>query len=272
MSRMIPFYKYHGAGNDFIVLDHRRFAWLEPEDQETIAFMCDRRFGIGADGVIFLEKSREGSDFYMRYFNADGREGSMCGNGGRCIVSFAQDLGIVQEKTRFMAIDGLHEAKIPKKGWVELQMKNVQEVTAQKGGFFLDTGSPHQVNFIHELASYDVELHGRKLRQDPIYAPGGTNVNFVEIQGEDLAIRTYERGVEAETLACGTGVTAAALAFAKKRMLVEGHYETKVKAKGGELSVLYNLADNQFTDVWLCGPTQFVFKGSIQLAEKQTRD
>ncbi|MCB0640058.1 MAG: diaminopimelate epimerase [Phaeodactylibacter sp.] len=259
----IPFFKYHGAGNDFILLDQRTQTFIRPDDREQIAGLCHRRFGIGADGLIFLETGVEGADFYMRYFNADGGEGSMCGNGGRCTVTFAHDLGLIDQETRFLAVDGWHEARVTRPNWVELQMTNVGEIGILNDGYFLNTGSPHQVNFVEGLDDYEVFAEGRRIRWLPDYAPGGTNVNFIEKAEQGLCIRTFERGVEEETLACGTGITAAALAYSEMQQQGPGTYELPVKALGGQLSVRYTKTIQGFEDIWLCGPTAFVFKGTV---------
>lgn len=260
---LLPFYKYHGAGNDFILLDQRDQELLDPADQPKIEFLCHRHFGIGADGLIFLEAPRTlGADFYMRYMNADGREGSMCGNGARCIVAFAYHLGIIDKGTRFEAIDGWHEAHTDQGDWVELKMADVLMPEVLPDGYFLDTGSPHHVTFVEGLKEVDVFREGKAIRYDERYRGVGTNVNFVEVLGGQLHIRTYERGVENETLACGTGVTAAALVYSSRAEAPQKG-EVAVKALGGDLRVRYERGAAGFTDVWLCGPAQKVFEGAI---------
>lgn len=269
----MQFWKYQGAGNDFILVDQRQQRWLDRADTERIAFLCNRHFGIGADGLILLHEHPD-FDFEMTYFNADGRESSMCGNGGRCIVAFARQVGIERERYRFLAIDGPHEAILPnwpdQPAWVELQMRHVPaiEYLAPRHdpatAFLLDTGSPHYVRFVSALDDLDLVQEGRAVRYSEPFRAVGVNVNLVEETPEYLRIRTYERGVEDETLACGTGVTAAALAQHARRQGAAGPQEVPVQAKGGRLSVRFVAhADGSFTDIWLCGPAMRVFSGEI---------
>jgi len=213
VGQKIKFSKYQGAGNDFVLVDNRS-GFFDGNDTVLVKKMCDRRFGIGADGLMLLEGA-ENADFRMRYFNADGREGSMCGNGGRCIVAFARDLGIVAEKAAFLAVDGAHEAAIVS-GQVDLGMVDVREVAREDDGDFylLDTGSPHLVREVTGLRDVDMATEGHRIRNSPRFRKAGVNVNFVEREGDGYFLRTYERGVEGETLACGTGATAAAMVFA----------------------------------------------------------
>lgn len=263
----MKFWKYQGAGNDFVMVDQRSHQWLQRGDTQRIAFLCDRRFGIGGDGLILLQNHAE-YDFEMVYFNSDGRESTMCGNGGRCIAAFARHLGIVQDRCRFWAIDGLHEALIEESGpnecRVELKMTEVREVRQHGDAFVLNTGSPHYVRFVKDLAGLDIVSEGRRVRYGEPWKQDGINVNFVEETPAGLQIRTYERGVEDETLACGTGVTAAAIAAWLHQNQQEKHMDLPVKALGGELSVRYN-ADGlgAFSDIWLCGPAARVFEGEI---------
>ena len=257
---LIPFHKYHGAGNDFILIDNRQTAWLTRADTDRIAHLCDRHFGIGADGLLLLQDHPD-LDFEMVYFNSDGRESTMCGNGGRCIVAFAHALGIVGAECRFLAVDGPHAARLLREGWVELQMGEVREVEKNTGFYFLDTGSPHYVRFVDDLEAVDVVEEGRAVRYSDRFRPAGTNVNFVQGTETGLRIATYERGVEDETLACGTGVTAAAIAYYLHRPWLAGR-EIEVAAKGGRLQVRFEpQPDESFTDVWLCGPAVKVFEG-----------
>lgn len=253
------FYKYQGAGNDFILFDHLQGSVLLDTSVENIALLCDRRFGIGADGLMLLEPHPE-HDFYMRYYNADGRLSSMCGNGGRCIAAFAKHLGYVGKETHFLAVDGPHRAKITSENWVELEMLDVTTVDQVLGGYFLDTGSPHFVQWQEDLQGINVELEGRNLRNNDQFAPGGSNINFVCGGMNQLNIATYERGVEAETLACGTGVTAAAI-VAVVRSGKTGEFTIPVQAKGGELAVKLAFDGTSFHDIWLCGPAHYVFNG-----------
>lgn len=262
--KSIPFFKYQGAGNDFILIDQRSSAYLQPGDEAIIRQLCDRRFGIGADGLMLLEPAPD-YDFRMVYFNADGREGSMCGNGGRCIVAFARHLGITGEQCRFLAIDGPHEARLTAPDYVELQMQDVDRVDSADDHYVLDTGSPHYISFRDRLEDVSVVEEGRRIRYSPEFAEQGINVNFVSPLGPDeLAIATYERGVEDETLACGTGVTAAALAYFFKNKKT-GAQVLKVRAKGGNLEVRFSYGPNGFRDIWLCGPAKQVFSGKIKI-------
>lgn len=266
----MKFWKYQGAGNDFIMVDQRQKQWLIRADTDTIARLCDRRFGIGADGLILLQNS-PGYDFEMVYFNADGRESSMCGNGGRCIAAFAQHLGIISGYGRFLAIDGEHEAKIirsigAKGKWVELKMIEVRNVVQDGNTFVLNTGSPHYVRFESRIDDKNMVHEGRAIRYSERFAANGINVNLVSLHGDGLHIRTYERGVEDETLACGTGVTAAAIASSLYRHQNEEDAEVAVKAAGGDLSVRFKRqSDGIFSDIWLCGPAQEVFEGEIDI-------
>ncbi len=228
----IAFNKYEGAGNDFIIIDNRN-GKFSPDDSELINRLCDRRFGIGADGLILIS-GHDKADFEMKYFNSDGKIGSMCGNGGRCTAHFAHKYNIAGNKQKFMAFDGIHEAEVMK-DIVHLQMADVNEYKIIDGSYFLNTGSPHYVVFTSNIDKMDVNEEGKKLRWSPKFAPGGTNVNFVEVHDNELYIRTFERGVEEETWACGTGVTASAIAS-----VLAGHFDTgsvKVRAKGGNLKV-----------------------------------
>ena len=265
MSQTINFYKYQGAGNDFILLDHRNALPEVLEEVETIAYLCDRRFGIGADGLIRLTQQDDAYDFEMHYYNADGRLGSMCGNGGRCVVAFAHDLGMIKESATFLAVDGPHQAKVTQANWVELGMNDVQEIRKGDDYYFLDTGSPHHVSFVEQLDQYEVFEKGKAIRYGEPYGQEGTNVNFVQAVPHGLAVRTYERGVEDETLACGTGVTAAAMAYAFQNQLT-GAQSIPIQAQGGQLEIRFDrVSDAHFRDVWLCGPAKFVFKGTIEL-------
>lgn len=246
------FYKYQGTGNDFIMIDDRS-AIFPIEDKELIASMCHRRFGIGADGLILLRES-EVSDFEMVYFNADGAQSSMCGNGGRCIVAFAAYLKVVQDTCTFIAIDGLHEGLINGQQ-VSIKMKDVQQVSTDGDAKVLDTGSPHFVMQVESVDGLDVKKQGSAVRYNAIYSDKGINVNFVEKQGSLLKVATYERGVEDETYSCGTGVVAAAIALGSG----EGQ---SIMTKGGMLEVKYAKTDGQFHDVWLTGPAVQVFSGN----------
>jgi len=255
----LHFYKYHGTGNDFILIDNRT-AFFEINNQKLIANLCDRHFGIGADGLILLENSKD-YDFNMRYYNSDGNESSMCGNGGRCVVAFAKKLGVIENKTTFTAIDGLHAATISGV-LVALQMKNIEEITIFESHTFLDTGSPHHVTLVDDVAEYEVVNNGRKVRNGAPYFEKGTNVNFVEqINTNTFKVRTYERGVEDETLSCGTGVTAVAIAMYENSKTKEENI--KLETQGGLLEVSFTKEENHYTNVFLKGPTKLVFEGDI---------
>ena len=259
----ITFYKYQGTGNDFIILDNRKNEY-DNITSKQVKHICDRRFGIGSDGLMLLNL-KDGYDFEMIYYNADGNLSSMCGNGGRCLVRFAHYLGIHKFTYKFLAIDGDHEAELETNNTIRLKMKDVDTVEEHSTHVILNTGSPHYVKFVTDLVNVDVEETGRNIRNSNHFAPYGINVNFVESTGEDgIFVRTYERGVEDETLSCGTGVTASALMSAHNE---RGFNRVEVKTPGGRLSVEFNkVADKQFTDIWLCGPATFVFKGEIETA------
>ncbi len=255
----IPFYKYQGTGNDFILIDNRQTVWSK-KDAKLVKSLCDRRFGIGADGLIFLEND-DLSAFKMVYFNADGNEGSMCGNGGRCTVAFAKYLGIITDKATFTAVDGLHEATIDGNR-VSLQMQDVSEIRIKPNSIFLDTGSPHHVQLVKELGDFDVYKEGKKLRYG-LYGKSGSNINFVEqLDNAIFSVRTYERGVEDETLSCGTGVTAVALAMHKTGKTKAN--AVTVKTQGGDLNVEFEQDGGGYTNIYLIGPTEKVFKGEIE--------
>ena len=259
---MIEIFKYQGTGNDFVVLDNRDGKYNSLTEQQ-IHFLCDRRFGIGADGLMLLQ-IKDGYDFEMKYFNADGKEGSMCGNGGRCIVQFAKDLKLVNHKTIFIASDGPHEAVIADSGIIELKMINVSGIEKRGTVSILNTGSPHYIQPVTELAQTDVEKQGKAIRYNDEFKNEGINVNFIQSMKDGLHIRTYERGVEAETLSCGTGATAAALSVAQNTNEAQ---KIDIQTQGGLLQVKFKkISENHFEDIWLCGPAKFVFKGTINLS------
>jgi diaminopimelate epimerase len=260
---MSHFYKYQGAGNDFVLIDNRS-SDFEYKDNNVVLQLCDRRFGVGGDGLMLLQ-SHPDYDFEMLYFNADGNLGSMCGNGGRCIVAFAKHLGIIDTETNFLAVDGPHYAKISASGnWVELQMIDVQDISKDGNAYILNTGSPHYVDQVTGLAEMDVFANGKAIRNNATYLKEGINVNFVEDKGDHLFVRTFERGVEDETFACGTGVTAVALAIAKDKVQT-GNIKTPVKVLGGNLSIEFNYDGYSFTNIFLCGPAELVFEGDIKI-------
>ncbi len=262
----IPFTKYHGAGNDFILIDDREGVWGDRMNESWIAHVCHRRFGIGADGLILLQKSNDGADFFMKYYNSDGRQSTFCGNGGRCIVSFAAHLGIHHGNCKFLGTDGWHKGSIDEKGIVYLSMTDVNEITSlDSHTFTLYTGSPHYVTFVDDVESIDVQNEGRAIRNSALFETEGINVNFAQIIGpSEIRIRTYERGVEDETMACGTGVVASAIAYTFHS---GNKFERcSVVTQGGALNVEFKRdGKNNFTDVRLIGPAVEVFRGEVSL-------
>lgn len=257
------FFKYQGAGNDFIILDNRSLNF-DHSKPELIAKLCDRRFGIGGDGLMLLQNTLD-HDFEMVYYNADGNPSSMCGNGGRCIVAFAKFLNIIQTETNFLAVDGSHYAKITEEGnWVSLQMIDVNVIQNDGENYVLNTGSPHYIKLDQDIANKDVFREGREIRYNKTYQELGINVNFVEDKEDYLFVRTYERGVENETYACGTGATAAALAIAKHKNLL-GTISLPVKVLGGNLNIRFNYDGEKYDQIFLEGPAVKVFEGDIIL-------
>lgn len=258
----ISFYKYQGTGNDFIILDNRQGKY-SALTQDQIKTLCTRQFGVGADGLMLFQK-QEGYDFEMIYFNADGRRGTLCGNGSRCIVKFAADQGMLKMTYRFLASDGPHEAEITTGGKIRIRMNDVRSESQATSYAVLNTGSPHYVKFARDVMQLDVVEQGREIRYSKKYTDQGINVNFVEqIDDGTIYVRTYERGVEDETLSCGTGVTAAALVSAHN---LRGFNNVQVQTKGGKLSVEFNkLSDTEYENIWLTGSAKFVFKGEIDL-------
>jgi len=255
----VNFYKYQGTGNDFVMIDNRDGSF-DGSHLDLVRRLCDRKFGIGADGLIAIQPHPD-YDFEMVYFNADGSQ-SMCGNGARCAVAFSAFLGITEGKTNFLAIDGPHDAVLSG-SQVELLMGDVKGIEQRSGDFFVNTGSPHHVRFIEEADGYPVFEEGRSVRYDAGYAPAGTNVNFVQpLADDEVFVRTYERGVENETLSCGTGVTAAAIVHGAKR----NQNSVKINTLGGELSVRFHSnPDGSFREIWLIGPAVQVFAGKINI-------
>ncbi|HAV55969.1 MAG TPA: diaminopimelate epimerase [Aequorivita sp.] len=253
------FYKYQGTGNDFVIIDNRD-EFFPKENTALVAQICDRRFGVGADGLLLLEKHPT-ADFKMVYYNSDGNLSTMCGNGGRCIVHFAKFLGIISEKTNFEAVDGMHEARVDK-DWVSLKMNDVEKINVAENFTFLNTGSPHHVEMVSGLENFDVFTKGRNIRNE-IYGKEGSNVNFVEqIAPAIFSVRTYERGVEDETLSCGTGVTAVAIAMFETGKSSEN--KVLLKTPGGNLQVRFERTDWGYRNVYLEGPATQVFKGIWQ--------
>ncbi len=254
----VNFYKYQGTGNDFIILDNRAKTFPKT-NPALISNLCHRNFGIGADGLILLENN-EITDFTMVYFNADGKESTMCGNGGRCIVAFAHLLGIFKNETTFTAIDGLHHATI-KDNIVSLHMIDVDTIQIKENYVFMNTGSPHHVEMVNDVETYDVYANGNRIR-NKTYGEKGANVNFTEqVNQNTFKVRTYERGVEDETLACGTGVTAVAIAMHKTKKTKQTHIVLPVQ--GGELAVSFTCENGHYQNIYLTGSATFVFKGNI---------
>jgi diaminopimelate epimerase len=257
----INFSKYHGAGNDFIIVDNRNN--LFPKNTNVIKQLCNRNFGIGADGLMLLESSSD-SDFYMRYYNSDGKESTMCGNGGRCITLFAKQIGLIDIQTNFTGIDGGHIAQVVSTNIINLKMNDVNGIEIGDNYYFMNTGSPHFVRFVNDLQNIDIAAQGRLIRNNFNLQNGGTNVNFADISNGVLQIRTYERGVESETLACGTGSVASAIAYYLHTKSYQEEYE--VHTQGGVLQVRFtNTNDKHFKNIWLKGPAIHVFDGHINL-------
>ena len=258
----LEFYKYQGTGNDFVMIDNRS-DFFPKENVQLVARLCDRRYGIGADGLILLENDKA-TDFKMVYYNSDGNLSSMCGNGGRCLVAFAKYLNVINDNCTFIATDGLHHASIATDGIVSLQMIDVSNIKMEADYTFMNTGSPHHVQMVDDLIHYNVKENGAALRYGSLYGKEGSNINFVKKINEDtFALRTYERGVEDETLACGTGATAVAIA-----MNATGQTNAssiKLNVEGGKLAVSFDKNGDLFTNVFLIGPAEFVFQGVIEV-------
>lgn len=255
----LQFSKYQGAGNDFVLFDNRN-GTLDNLSIEQIKFICDRRFGIGADGLIKINLSNV-APFEVDYYNSDGSK-SFCGNGARCAVRFSSDLGLITNEAEFLAIDGVHKARVFADS-IELEMNDVTKIDMNGSDFVLNTGSPHYIQFVEKLEELNIVDLGKKIRYNAIYKSEGINVNFIEeLASNEIAIRTYERGVEDETLACGTGITAAAIAYSLKHEL-SGEIEIAVKARGGNLNVRFTSEKQSFTNVVLIGPAEHVFDGKI---------
>ncbi len=259
--QIIDFYKYQGTGNDFVMIDDRE-ELFDLEDHTLISHLCHRKFGIGADGLILIRNHKE-AGFEMVYYNADGHLASLCGNGSRCAVKFANQLGAVANKCSFMTSEGILQARIEGK-LVHIKMPDVKSVETYPDHYFLNTGSPHHICYVNNIEKYDVFQEGRKIRQGAPYFETGSNVNFVQsLDNSAIFVRTYERGVEDETLSCGTGVTAAAL--------VEGikgaSSPVNVKTLGGNLQISFKkMDDGSFTDIYLIGPAVNVFQGKFSVS------
>jgi diaminopimelate epimerase len=258
----LSFYKYQGTGNDFVMVDNFQ-DFFSKNNTKLIELLCDRRFGIGADGLILLETDKN-SDFKMVYYNSDGNESSMCGNGGRCLVAFAKQLGVISNHTTFSATDGIHHATIDENGIVSLQMKDVETIKLENDYVFLNTGSPHHVELVEDLEHFNIKEEGAKIRYSSLYGNAGSNVNFVsQISDNTFAVRTYERGVEDETLSCGTGVTAVAIAMNSIGKTESNHIT--LLTEGGQLQVKFTTENGAYRNVFLIGPATFVFEGTIDI-------
>jgi len=261
----IEFYKYEGTGNDFVIIDNRDKK-LKANNTALWKKLCDRHFGIGADGLMLLQ-DKKGYDFEMVYFNADGSESSMCGNGGRCITHFAKKLGILKNKSAsFLAIDGEHEAIFMNKHTVKLKMNDVKSISGDDKSFYtLNTGSPHYVTMVKDLLDIPVKEDGRAIRNSKPFKKEGINVNFVQVSSNKIPLlRTYERGVEDETLSCGTGTVAAALVLASQGLATAKDH-CDIQAVGGKLRIWFTKKGSGFTNIWLEGPVKNVFKGKVSV-------
>ncbi|MGB0880121.1 MAG: diaminopimelate epimerase [Polaribacter sp.] len=257
---LFSFYKYQGTGNDFVMIDNRAKTFPK-ENSVKIAAICNRHFGVGADGLILLENDAE-TDFRMVYFNANGSEGSLCGNGGRCMVAFAKKLKIIESNTSFMAIDGIHYAHI-ENDFVALQIADVDTIDVYKKHLCIDTGSPHHIQLVENIAEYPVFSEGKKIR-NTMYGKAGSNINFVQqLDTNTFKVRTYERGVEDETLACGTGVTAVAIGMHKIGKTKNNSIHVEVE--GGTLEVSFYEEHGVYKNIYLKGTATFVFEGSIEV-------
>ncbi len=260
LKHTLQFYKYQGTGNDFVLIDNRDGNFKPTQRQ--IQHLCQRKFGIGSDGLMLIQASTDESvSFVLDFFNPDGSK-SFCGNGSRCAVAFAKHLGMIDNECNFKAIDGIHAAKISADGIVSIKMGEVGAMRNYGEGYFLNTGSPHVVLEVSDLDKYNVVTEGSKIRYSADFAPAGTNVNFVERAGDVFKVRTYERGVENETLSCGTGVTAVAIAMHKKYELTN---KVQISTPGGDLKVLLEAYNDGYTNIWLKGPAVQVYIGAITL-------
>ncbi len=264
----LAFSKYHGTGNDFIIIDnyHNRLD-LSCLTQKVIAGLCDRRFGIGADGLMIIEPT-ESEDFNMLYYNADGGESSLCGNGSRCIVHFAYRRGYIKDKTTFLAVDGPHNATIQEKisqDQISVQFADIHNIAFDAEACpLIDTGSPHYMIYVDDVQKVDLITAAHQIRYSDHYREKGVNVNFVERQDNHLTVRTYERGVEAETCSCGTGVVASAISYISEKG-IDGTHEISVHTKGGILTVRLTKTDQNYHDIWLCGPAVPVYEGEVTI-------
>lgn len=257
----LNFSKYQGTGNDFVIVDNRELQHQFSKNE--VVKLCDRKFGIGSDGLILIQNHPE-YDFEMVFYNPDASQ-SFCGNGSRCAVAFAHSLGLFKHKTSFLSTDGLHHAELLEHDWVRLEMHDVEGSESIGSHLFINTGSPHYILPFPDKEDFNIVDEARKIRYNERFQVEGVNVNFIRVENDVLHIRTYERGVENETLSCGTGVTAAALAqheFSKRGM---GRFEQKINSEGGELKVTFEKTESGYSNIVLEGPATFVFQGKINL-------
>ena len=258
----IAFSKYQGTGNDFVMIDNRA-NFFPKENNKLIEHLCNRRFGIGGDGLILLENDLE-TNFKMVYFNSDGNQSTMCGNGGRCLVAFAKKLEIIENKATFIAVDGLHHATINENDIVSLQMQDITEIKIEPDFVFLNTGSPHHVTMVENLHIYNVKENGSRIRNSELYGKAGSNINFVtQMNDSEFTIRTFERGVEDETLSCGTGATATAIAMHATHKTASNII--KINVEGGKLEISFTKWENNYVSIFLTGQAEFVFDGKIDI-------
>ena len=259
-SMQLHFNKYQGTGNDFVLIDNRKGDINLTKEQ--VQFLCHRRFVIGADGLMLLNPHNT-LDFTMVYYNSDGNTSTMCGNGGRCIVAFAKKIGAITDKTTFEGIDGSHDAIVNQDNTVSLKMIDVDTVEVNANYYYLNTGSPHYVEFVEDIEHYEVFAKGKAIRNNERFKAVGTNVNFVEPMADGIYVRTYERGVEDETYSCGTGVTASAISAGLHLNPLANSFN--INTLGGKLNVRFERKGNGFNNIWLSGPATHVFSGSINL-------
>jgi diaminopimelate epimerase len=257
----VKFSKYQGSGNDFILIDNRTLHLQL--DQSTVAGLCHRKFGIGADGLMLLELT-PGADYRMVYFNSDGNLSSLCGNGSRCMAAFAHQLNVIGHQAKFLAADGLHDIIIHNDTTISLKMADIRHVEIGADYFYLNTGSPHYVKVVEDVHQIDVVAEGRTIRYNERFKEDGTNVNFISVKEDQVFIRTYERGVEDETLSCGTGATACAIVAALTG--IAGRNQCELHTMGGLLKVSYEkVLESNFYNIWLTGPALEVFTGVVQI-------
>jgi|YNPMSStandDraft_2_1061718.scaffolds.fasta_scaffold15273_2 diaminopimelate epimerase len=260
---VLHFYKYQATGNDFIIIDENENS-IPATNTELIKYLCDRHFGIGADGLM-IYRNHSDSDFEMLYFNSDGNVATLCGNGGRCITAFAFDKHYIKKKCKFLAADGVHYSEVIEPNLINLKMLDVTYIKKHEDGYEINTGSPHFIiQTCHHINDVDVFKKGKEIRYQKRFGQNGINVNFVQIIDEKtIAIRTYERGVEAETMSCGTGSVASAIYT--KLTSKDGAYSINVKTLGGNLIVRFDKKENFFYNVFLIGEAKKVFEGNIKI-------